>query len=363
MLEVAKELLKRITSAGFEAYIVGGYVRDLYINKKSDDIDICTSATPKDLKAIFETAILPKEVYGSVTLIYQNIRFEITTFRLEMKYINNRIPGKVEYISDLLTDLKRRDFTINTLCLDETGNYIDLLGGRNDLDQKIIKTVIDANESMQIDSLRMLRAIRFATVLDFELAEDLKKAIKVNRELLLNLSYYRKKAELDKIFNSQNINKGISLLQELGLAKYLGINNLNKINTNVLGLAIWAQLDDVDKYPFNKVEKDQIRNIKELMHESVLDNYNLYHYGLYISQIVGELKGIDKTKITEAYNSLQIKRKEDINISIYEICAILERKPDLFLKEILFDLERKILYNKLMNDKDVLKSYIEEQYK
>lgn len=362
MLEIAQELLKTISDNGFEAYIVGGYVRDLYINKKSDDVDICTSATPKDLKDIFSNAILPKEIYGSVTLIYKNIRFEITTFRTEMKYINNRIPSKVEYINDLLTDLKRRDFTINTLCIDKNGTYIDLLGGRNDIDKKLIKTVINASESMQIDALRILRAIRFATVLDFELDEELKDAIKKNRELLLNLSFYRKKSELDKIFNSQNINKGIALIEELGLSKYLNLTNLAKVNTKVLGLAIWAQLDGTDKYPFNKVEKEQIKNIRSLMHESVLDNYNLYRYGLYISQIVGELKGLDKIKVTKAYNSLQIKRVEDIDITIYEICEILNRKPDSFLKEILFDLERKILYNKLNNKKKYLKSYIKQQY-
>ncbi len=363
MLEVTKELLRIITDNGFEAYIVGGYVRDLYINKKSDDVDICTSATPKNLKQIFNEAILPKEEYGSVTLIYKNIRFEITTFRTEMKYINNRIPSKVEYINDLSLDLKRRDFTINTICIDADGNYIDLLNGRKDIDNKIIKCVIDPNESMQVDSFRILRAIRFATVLDFEIDDELKKAIKNNGNLLLNLSFYRKKAELDRIFNSQNVNKGISTIEELGLTKYLGLSNLSKINTKVPGIAIWAQLEGTNKYPFNKPEKDQIKYIRQLLHESVLDNYNLYHYGLYISQIVGELKDIDKVNITKAYNSLQIKRIEDIDITVLEICEILERKPDAFLKEIFFDLERKILYNKLSNKKRILKSYIKNQYK
>ncbi len=363
MLDIIKEVLNIISEKGFDAYVVGGFVRDLYIGKISDDVDICTSATPKDLKAIFEDAILPKEEYGSVTLYYNNVRFEITTFRTENKYINNRIPSQIEYTNDLLLDIKRRDFTINTVCLDKNLNYIDLLDGIKDIKSKIIKTVITASESMELDSLRMLRAIRFATVLDFDLDEDLKKAIKKNRELLVNLSYFRKKSELDKIFNNQNIKKGLSLIEELGLGKYLDLNNINKINTNVLGLAIWAQLDDISKYPFNSVEKDQIKKIKTLMHESVLDNYNLYYYGLYISQIVGELKGIDKKNITKAYNSLQIKSREEIDITINEICESLNRKPDAFLKEIYFDLERKILYNKLSNKKRILKSYIIKQYK
>lgn len=363
MLEVIKDLINVITEKGFKAYVVGGFVRDLYINKESDDVDICTSATPKELKDIFASAILPKEEYGSVTLFYNNVRFEITTFRSENKYINNRIPGEVEYIDDLLLDLKRRDFTVNTVCLDKDLEYVDLLNGIEDIKNRIIKTVISADESMQIDSLRILRAIRFATTLDFDLDDELKRAIKKHGDLLVNLSYFRKKSELDKIFNSQNIEKGLKLIEELGIAKYLGLSNLSRVNTSTLGLAIWAQLDGTDKYPFNKVEKEQINNIRNLMHESVLDNYNLYHYGLYISQIVGNIKGIDKKKITVAYNSLQIKSREEIDISVKEVCEILSRKPDSFLKEIYFDLERKILYNKLSNKRRILRSYIAKQYK
>ena len=363
MLEVIKNLLEIITAKGFEAYVVGGFVRDMYINKNSEDVDICTSATPKDLKDIFETAILPKEEYGSVTLYYNNIRFEITTFRSENKYINNRIPTNIEYIDDLFLDLKRRDFTINTVCLNKNLEYVDLLDGINDIKNRLIKTVIDADTSMQIDALRMLRAIRFATTLDFDLDIELKKAIKKNGELLTKLSYFRKKSELDKIFNSQNVKKGISLIEELGLSKYLDLTNINHVKTESLGLAIWAQLDGTLKYPFNKVEKEQIKSIQKLLHESVLDNYNLYHYGLYISQIVGEIKEIDKKKITEAYNVLQIKSIDDIDITAREICELLSRKPGSFLKEIYFDLERKILYNKLSNKKRILKSYIKNQYK
>ena len=178
MLEVIKDLINKITEKGFKAYVVGGFVRDLYINKSSDDVDICTSATPKDLKNIFASAILPKEEYGSVTIFYNNVRFEVTTFRSENKYINNRVPSKIEYIDDLFLDLKRRDFTINTVCLDQNLQYIDLIDGIKDIKNRMIKTVINADESMQIDSLRMLRAIRFATVLDFDLDQELKNAIK-----------------------------------------------------------------------------------------------------------------------------------------------------------------------------------------
>ena len=118
MYKTALELLKEINSHGYVSYIVGGYPRDLYLNRESLDIDICTNATPKDLKDIFGDIMLPKENYGSVTVIKNKIRFEITTFRHDIKYENNRTPLEIEYINNLEDDLRRRDFTINTLCRD-----------------------------------------------------------------------------------------------------------------------------------------------------------------------------------------------------------------------------------------------------
>ena len=193
MYRTALDLLKEINSHGYVSYIVGGYPRDLYLNRESLDIDICTNATPKDLRNIFGDIMLPKENYGSVTVIKNKIRFEITTFRRDIKYENNRTPLEIEYINDLEADLKRRDFTINTLCIDSEGNTIDLLNGKKDLDDKIIKMVGDANVKLMEDALRILRAIRFAVTLNFKIDDELKKSIKKYGYLLKNLSYYRKK--------------------------------------------------------------------------------------------------------------------------------------------------------------------------
>lgn len=363
MINTIKELLNEIENHGFKAYVVGGFPRDYYIGKISDDVDICTSATPKDLNTIFADAILPKEEYGSVTLYYQNVRFEITTFRTENNYINNRIPSSIEYINDLEEDLKRRDFTINTICLDKNFDYIDILNGIDDINRNVIRTVSPANLSMQNDALRMLRAIRFATVLNFNLDSSLKEAIKKNKNLLLSLSYFRKKSELDKIFSSQNILKGINLIKELDLENVLELGNLDKVKENTNSIGIWALVDINDVYPFNKVEKEQISSIKELLEKDVLDKHNLYHYGLYISEIVGELKGIDKIYLTKAYNYLPIKGKNEIDITPKEICEVIDQKPGPILKKIYFDLEEKILYNKLNNKKGILKSYISKYYK
>ena len=327
MNEVALSIIKKINTYGYLAYLVGGYPRDLYIGRDSLDYDICTNATPKELKEIFGESILPTEQYGSVTLIVNNIRFEITTFRKDIKYLNNRKPIEIEYVDNLLDDLKRRDFTMNTMCIDSEGIIIDLLNGKEDIDNKLIKTVGNADLKIYEDSLRILRAIRFATVLDFDLDEELKEAIKKHKGLLKNLSYYRKKEELDKIFSSNNRMKGINLIKELRLDKELELSNIDKIVPTTYLIGIWAQVNVLDKYTFNNAEKESIIKINELLTKDLLNYNNLYTYGLYIATIVSEIKGVNKKIVNERYNSLYIHNKTDIKIEAKEICELLNRKP------------------------------------
>lgn len=362
MNEVALSILKRINDQGYISYLVGGYPRDFYIGKDSVDYDICTNATPKELKKIFGDSILPTEQYGSVTLINQGIRFEITTFRKDIKYLNNRKPIEIEYVDNLLDDLKRRDFTMNTMCIDSEGIIIDLLNGKEDIDKKLIRTVGIADLKIYEDSLRILRAIRFATVLDFDLDDELKEAIKRHSSLLKNLSYYRKKEELDKIFSSTNRMKGINLIKELGLEKDLELSNLDNLVPTTYLVGIWAQLDVLNKYSFNNAEKESIIKIQELMNKDLLNYNNLYTYGLYISTIVSEIKGVEKQIVNERYNSLYIHNKTDIKIEAKEICELLNKKPGKFLKEIFNDLEYKLVNKLIENKKDVLKKYILEKY-
>ena len=362
MNETALKVLKKINSNGYQAYLVGGYPRDIYIGRDSMDFDICTSATPKELKDIFGNTMLPSEQYGSVTLMVHNIRFEITTFRKDIKYLNNRKPIEIEYVSSLIDDLKRRDFTMNTMCIDASGTLIDLLNGKDDINDKIIRTVGNANMKIYEDSLRILRAVRFATTLNFDLDEDLKEAIIRHKNLLKSLSYYRKKEELDKIFSSTNSAYGIKLIKELGLDEPLELSNLDNLIPTTYLIGIWAQLDVLDKYLFNNTEKESIIAINELMNKDILDYNNLYNYGLYISTIVGEIKGIDKKIINEKYNSLYIHNKTEIKIEAKEICELLNRKPGKFLKQIFDDLEYKLINKFFENDKDIIKQYILENH-
>ena len=363
MLDIALKLLEEITSCGFQAYIVGGFVRDNILGIDSNDIDINTNATPKEIKDIFLDSCLPNEDYGSVTVVKKGIRFEITTFRKEMNYLDNRRPSQIEYIDDLYQDLLRRDFTINTLCMNKDGEIIDFLGGRSEIDNRIVKTVGDAKIRFQEDSLRILRAVRFATSLDFELDDETRDAILEKRELLRNLSYYRKKEELDKIFGCSNADKGIKLLLDLGLDKYLELDNLNKVTCTSSLIGVWSILNVVDKYPFNSNEKELIKEINEAFLLNNLDPMALYKYGLYVNSVAGEFKGIDIKSITESYNNLIIQSRKDLDIKSDDIMKCLNKGPGSYLKDIYNDIEREVLYRRVKNEKNTIIAYIVNKYK
>ena len=364
MLDVAFSLLKDITSKSYKAYIVGGFVRDYVLGIESNDIDITTNATPKQIKEIFEDSCLPTEDYGSITVIKKGVRFEITTFRKEIEYSNNRKPIEIKYIDDLFQDLLRRDFVINTLCMDQDGKILDYLGGQEDINNKVIRTVGSADDKFKEDCLRILRAVRFATILDFSLTDEIIDAINKNKYLLRNLSFSRKKSELEKIFTSPNYKKGIKLLLSLGLDKELEIPNLSKVllsSTSSL-IGIWSILNVTDKYPFNKNELDLISDINKTIKLNNLDPYNLYVYGLYANSVAGEIKNLDIKSISESYSELVIKSRNDIDISSELIMKLLNRKPGKYLKEIYNDIEKEILYKRLKNRKEDICKYILEKY-
>ena len=156
--------------------------------------------------------IISNSEYGNVSLIFEKVRFEITTFRKELKYKDHRRPEKTFYVNSLDEDLKRRDFTINTLCIDKNGKEIDLMRAKDDLDNKIIRMVGNPKTRLKEDALRILRAVRFATVLNFKIEDNLKGCIKRYGHYLRKLSSDRKKEELDIIFASNNKEYGIELL-------------------------------------------------------------------------------------------------------------------------------------------------------
>lgn len=197
-VDIAINLLQ---SAGFEAYAVGGCVRDSLLGKTPNDWDITTSAKPEDMKSVFadfhciDTGIK----HGTVTVVIDGESLEITTFRLDGEYEDNRHPKSVTFTSNLGADLGRRDFTVNAMAYSKMTGTVDLFGGQNDLKNKIIRCVGDPDRRFNEDALRILRALRFASALDFEIEEKTAQSLLKNRALLGNISEERIAKELLKL--------------------------------------------------------------------------------------------------------------------------------------------------------------------
>lgn len=361
MYNKALEVLNIFCEHGYVAYIVGGYPRDSILEIKTSDIDICTDARPKEIMEIFASQAVSDVSYGSVKVIYKNSKFDVTTFRKDIKYVDNRRPIKIKYINNLKKDLLRRDFTINTICIDKDGNIIDLLNARSDINKRLIRTVGNPRYRIKEDSLRILRAIRFASILDFDIDDKTGYYLTKYGCLLNNLSKERKKEELNKIFSSCGKEKGRKLILKYKLEKYLNIDNIANIVMCDDIIGIWTQLNVENIYNFSKLEKEQMKLIKELMSRH-MDKYNIYKYGLYISMVVCEIKGYDKVKVNNIYNKLPILNKSDICISANDIAKILNRRPGAYLKEILKDIEKEILKDKLDNTNEDIEKYIIEKY-
>ena len=361
MYKKAIEVLNKFHDNGYLAYIVGGYPRDFLLGINTKDIDICTNAKPVEIMELFDTESVSDVRYGSVKVIYKNYKFDVTTFRKDIKYEDNRKPIKIKYIDNLKKDLLRRDFTINTICIDKDENIIDILGAREDIDNKIIKTVGNPRYRLMEDSLRILRAIRFATILDFDIDEKTKYYIVKYGYLLKKLSGSRKKEELGKIFSSINKEKARDLIITLGIDKYLGIKNLSDIVMCDDIIGIWSQLELVDDYPMNRTEKELINNIRKMLKLDI-DRFSVYKYGLYVSTVVGSIKGISYKKINKIYEELPIYSKKDINIKAMDIAKILNRDPGDYLSDILLDIEREIIMGNINNEYDDIVKYIENNY-
>lgn len=357
-----RNVLAKFEENGFEAYIIGGFVRDYLLGIGSYDVDIATNARPKDIKSIFDLNNSNDENYGSVRIKDSLYNYDITTYRKEIKYENRR-PVEYTYIDNVSEDVLRRDFTINSLYMDSDGNIYDIVNGKKDLEDKIIRVNGNISDRMVEDPLRMLRAIRFASLLGFEIEANLFNYIRQNKQLIRTLSYSRKKEELEYIFKSQNKMDGIDLIRRLNIEDVLDI----KIPDNILfsnnALGIWAQIDVSDKYHFSNSELEKINSIKKVINYGIIDNVVLYECGLYVCMIAGEILGISASYISGIYKNLPIYSQKDICIDGNDIIEILNIEPSEKIKNIIFDLEINILNNSIKNEYNELKQYIIDNWR
>ncbi len=357
MDKIIKKILTTIENNHFEAYLVGGFVRDYLLGIKTKDIDICTNALPKDLHKMFPNNKNSNQ-YGGFNMQIKGYNIDITTYREEYKYLDRK-PTEVVYINDLKIDIQRRDFTINSICMDKNEKVIDLVNGVNDLNNRVIKMHGDIHKKIQEDPLRILRAIRFSCILDFDIDPDLLKEIQNNYKLVKNLSFYRLKSELNKILLHKNYLKGLSLLKDLHILEELEISydEISYVH-DICGM--WAQLNFSSNYTFTKQEFRNIINIKQIIKDGI-SNKIIYKYGLYTSLVAGDILNINKNTINKMYKKLPIKNRQDIAIKVGEVIDLLNIDVTK-LNKIYEDLEEKILDGIIINNNKIIKKYLVINY-
>ncbi len=263
----AKKLIETLEDNGYEAYAVGGAVRDFLRGVKYSDIDFTTSATPEQMMNAFSAfKVYPTGIkHGTLTVKVYEEYFEVTTYRSESGYTDNRRPDEVEFIASLTEDLKRRDFTINAIAYNPRSGYIDIFGGQADIKNKILKTVGNPTERFKEDALRILRGLRFASTLNFDIDRDTKKAILDNYKLLENVAIERIKTELDGILCGNGVGK---VLKEFKEVFFFLIPKLKTCD----GFLQFSKFHDLDVYSHivksvERSESDKIVRWALLLHD------------------------------------------------------------------------------------------------
>lgn len=228
MFKIPKNIqfvIDRLTQNGYKAYIVGGCVRDILLGKTPHDFDVTTSAKPQEIIDLFEKTVPTGIKHGTVTVLMENEPIEVTTFRTEGDYTDNRRPDSVEFVTDLQEDLSRRDFTVNAMAYNENEGVIDYFGGKEDLNAKILKAVGNPEKRFLEDALRILRLFRFASTLNFKIEQNTFTSALKYSYLLKNVSRERIFEELKKAVLGDNF-KIFKPLIETNALEFLNITNI-----------------------------------------------------------------------------------------------------------------------------------------
>lgn len=359
-----KYIIDKIHENNFEAYIVGGCVRDAILGIKPNDYDITTNATPKTIKNIFrdfkciETGI----EHGTISVVIDEEIYEITTYRIEGEYKDHRRPENVDFTNKLEEDLKRRDFTINAMAYNENEGLVDLFGGKRDIENKIIKTVGNPYDRFNEDGLRMIRAIRFSSKLDFQIEKDTLLAIYNNATIIKNISLERITDEFNKVILS-NKPENIIYLFKTKLLNNLYISSEedeNKIEKLYKKISILKKIDKVLvkrlvvlDYIIENLNIDCKMFCKQLVYSKKTNK----DHDIILDLIKEtDINNLDKIKIKKILNQIDRKLFEDyldINRVIYEDEENYEKIIDI-LKEIEENKECYTIKNLKVNGKDIM---------
>jgi len=383
-------VLQRLEDSGYEAYFVGGSVRDFLLNKPISDVDIATSATPEEVKKIFPRTVDIGIEHGTVLVLYEDKSYEITTFRTEGEYQDYRRPKDVAFIRNLNEDLQRRDFTMNAIAMDRKGTLIDPFNGQQAIRDKVIVTVGSANDRFQEDALRMMRAIRFVSQLAFSIEEKTLQSLAKLVPLLDKIAIERKRAEFEKLLIGENWNYAFKIIIDIQLTSYLpGLATQSKtieklISVDAIGLnkkEMWAlllfHLNLKGKYvaTFLRDWRLPVKDIKEIQHvlfflEKRLEHdwsvFDLYTAGItYISsteKLYGVIKGIKgmnpQQKWLDLYQQLPIKQRSEMNVTGSDLMEWYNRQGGPWLKETILKIEQAIIAGEIANDKRKIKEWL-----
>lgn len=391
----ALPILKTIENGGFEAYFVGGSVRDMLLGKPIHDVDIATSAYPLEIKELFAKTVDTGIEHGTVMILDHGEGYETTTFRTESGYTDFRRPDVVNFVRDLKEDLKRRDFTINALAMQKNGEIVDLFNGLKDLNNQLIKAVGNPTERFHEDALRMMRALRFSSQLNFKIEENTKEAIHKEAYLLENISIERINVELTKLLLGVAPGKGLINFAQTQLYKYVpnvdmgrefdiisaGLNLkdnkfkneyvawtylIDQLGLSEQSLAIflknWKHSND-----FSKHIKTAYNFIRLYRKQSEITNWELYQTGDALNTALDVLKfnftDLDKKSYQDKYESLVIKNKKELEINGQQLIQKNIVKPGPKMGSILFELEKCVVMGQVENKLEALLLYTKETLK
>lgn len=381
-------VIEQIEKHNHKAFFVGGSVRDYLLNREIHDIDIATSATPDMIQSIFKKVIPIGIDHGTVLVRYEGLSFEVTTFREEGTYSDQRRPDYVHYIEEIDGDLRRRDFTINALAMDKHGEIIDLFNGREDLKKKVIRTVGSASDRFTEDPLRIVRALRFSSELGFSIDTHTFIQMRALKQMVETLAVERITSEFTKFFAGTYVNEGFNHLLKSEVYKHLPVFKehpklVNDVPTPLYPLHSFGEVIALFHYldPMipertwakvwkcsNHIQKEAILLGKALHYyrKKGLDNWLVYHLTAeHIESFIRLIKILFpknelKTKtLMELYRCLPIKAKTDLAINGNDLTRFFPKyKKGAWIGKMLEKIEKEVIFHRLENEKNEIKEWI-----
>nr|WP_217585455.1 CCA tRNA nucleotidyltransferase [Lentibacillus saliphilus] len=380
-------IIEQLHQQGHEAFFVGGCVRDWLLKRAIGDIDIATSASPEDVQRIFSKVIPVGIEHGTVIVRHEGESYEVTTFRVDGQYSDQRHPDSVTFVKSIVEDLKRRDFTMNALAMDHHGLIIDPFNGQSDIKTNLIRTVGDSRKRFSEDALRMIRGLRFSAQLGFTIEQTtLECMIEMKREVA-HLAVERIRTEMEKFLSGAFIQTGVSYLDQTGIYKHLPVFKdhpgvfklMMDLKTPLQSFAQFIALCHFQRsdIPMNtwirewkasnktKHEAMALTHALTYYHMHGLDQWFVYHLNdkhiEHFMTLVHILKLNDVTvqEIRQLKQTLQITSKHDLAINGHDLQQLFpELKPGPWLKEMLASIEKNVVMGTLMNHKNELKEWI-----